>query len=146
MTSQPFPVACFAPPLSDELLNTYQELTRGISGPVADAMLTCLIPVRLWWKLPESKCPGQTLKIFHRTDPNVERVETPIKVTPLEEQHKKDLWDSIPWGYEIDAIQKLFDTISPATNNALRNAAFHLLWYVRELNADREPLTQEALA
>jgi hypothetical protein len=50
----------------------------------------------------------------------------------------------VPWRYEIEAMQRLFDGIDPAEKE-LRDAAFHLLWFVTELERDREPVTNDKL-
>lgn len=137
------PVACFAPPLTDELLASYRQLADSLPdsrGDVRDALRECLAAVDLWWSLPVSE--------GHRRDPRMalthKGVEKEITVTSLTPDLVKRLWDAVPWPYELDAIQSLFDAI-PEAEKALRDAAFHLLWHARELCLDREPLTLDKL-
>ena len=66
-------------------------------------------------------------------------------IIPLEESIATQLFDDIPWDHEIDAIQKLCDEIDNSTQKELRDMAFHLLWHVKELSIDREPMTSDKL-
>lgn len=66
-------------------------------------------------------------------------------VVPLEEEEIKRIWDHVPWKEELDMYSAVFEEIPPGTNRDLRNAAFHLLWYGRELELDREPMTTDKL-
>lgn len=134
------PVACFAPALTDEGIAGYRSLVAGLPlGPVKDALGECLRAVDAWWALPESTRTDVTrFAIKHRGKDHT------FAVTPLEEEHVKSLWDLVPWGYELDAMQRLFDDI-PAEEKRLRDAAFHLLWHVKEMNLDREPSTIDKL-
>jgi len=109
-----------APPLTDELLDKYETLAAIADTSIKHAIHKCLACVFKWWNLPESN--KQTL------DPEI--------ATILEEY--------IPWAHEIDAIQQLFNNI-PSNQMDLRDAAFHLLWYVRELDFGREPITTDKL-
>lgn len=122
----------FAPQLTDESLASYKEL-KPADGPVGDAMETLLKCVEKWWDLPESQGTEITR---HPVGRGV--------IVPLEDSIAKTLWDLIPWDHELNAIQQLFDTID-SKNAELRNAAFHLLWFVKELNLDREPMTNDLL-
>lgn len=143
MKSVPMPVACFAPPLTDALLAKYEALAAALPnsrGDVRDAMRECLAAVKFWWDLPESKGlpDDQKLKLLHRGK------EARVPVTSLTPDLVEKLWDAVPWGYELDAMQALFDRIAPAERD-LRDACFHLLWHARELCNDREPLTRDKL-
>lgn len=139
------PVACFAPPLTDDLLRSYRLLADGLpdsQGDVRDAMRECLKAVETWWNLPESSGNHRhdgDLLITHKGQ------EALVPVVGLSEELKAKLWDSIPWDYEIDSMDKLFEGIDPVADKPLRDAAFHLLWHVKELNLNREPLTQDVL-
>lgn len=147
MDRKSIPVACFAPPLTDEHIATYETmiLTLPMPGAVRDAMRECMAPIKLWWELPESKrTDGVKLRLFHRTDPSKEREAKDVPIVPLEQDHAQQLYDLIPWDYELDAMAKLFETI-PTEEKHLRDAAHHLLWYAKELNLDREPLTADRL-
>jgi hypothetical protein len=66
-------------------------------------------------------------------------------VVPLDDPIAKELYDAIPWEHEIAGIQSLFDSIDRVSQRDLRNAAFHLLWHVKELNLDREPITNDKI-
>lgn len=143
VTSPSLPVACFAPPLTDELLARYRVLSVDLEqSPVRDAMLELLACVEKWWELPESTRKDVTrFAIQHQGKP------AEFAVQPLEEQYVKELYDVTPWMYELEGVSNsqgtgIFDGL-PA--GELRNAAFHLLWHVKEITLDREPLTQDKL-
>lgn len=134
------PVACFVPPLTDEKLVSYRSSVDAMPlSPIKDALDECLKAVEAWWKLPESTREDvDRFRIKHQGK------DTTFKVVPLEEKHVEELFALVPWDYEIDAMQKLFDEI-PTEQKDLRDMAFHLLWHARELCLDREPLTQDKL-
>lgn len=137
MTSTQFPVACIAPPLSSGCLAKYADIIDAHNDQFGAAMQVCLNAIEIWWELPDSereKLASFSLK--HKDEDHV------YDIVPLEEEHVKALWEHLPWDYEIDAIQNLFNTI-PMAQNELRDAAFHLLWHVKELSLDREPITQD---
>lgn len=123
----------FAPPLTDDALARYADIAKSATAPVQDAMTKLLSCVSTWWNLPESN--GTT------TTPHSSGRGT---IIPLDGVIAKTLYDLIPWEHELDAIQSLFDRIDPSQKD-LRNAAFHLLWHVKELNQDREPVTADKL-
>lgn len=124
----------FAPPLTDEKLAAYELLVPTEPGPLRDSLLTCLKCVKNWWGLPDST---ESVPLPHPSGMGA--------IVPLDAPIAKALWDDIPWGPEILMIQSVFDAINPVTHAALCNAAFHLLWHVKELNADREPITTDKL-
>lgn len=121
----------FAPPLSDEKLAAYASLAAAAEPAIKDAMGTLLACVKKWWDLPYSGPEGST--------PHPSGV---AMIIPLDEHIAAELDPHIPWQHELDSIQGLFDAI-PAKDKALRDAAFHLLWHVRELDLDREPITSD---
>lgn len=127
----------FAPPLTDELLDKYEDLADEIEGPVAEAMMTLAKCCRKWWNLPDSE--GLVGRKDHPSGVGT--------IIPLDEKIQKDLYDLIPWDHELAAIQSLFDNMPSETpeDKEYRNAAFHLLWHVKELNLDREPITNDLL-
>lgn len=134
------PVACFASPLTDEQLKMYRTAVDQMSlSPVKDALNECLVGIEVWWKLPEST--RTDVDRFHIKRQGKDKT---FAVVPLEEKHVEELFALIPWDYEIDAMQKLFNDI-PTEQKELRDMAFHLLWHARELCLDREPLTQDKL-
>lgn len=147
LESRAMPVACLAPPLTDSKLEQYRGIiTKSSEGPVKDAATKLLVCVETWWNLPESKrTDGPRLKLLHRPTQGQERVEKTIELVPIEKDHQKTLYDLIPWDYELNAMDALFDSVPNDTQKELRDAAFHLLWFVRELNLDREPLTADKL-
>ena len=126
----------FAPPLTDDLIQVYQDLIDGLDcpSPVYDAMAKLMACVRQWWDLPESSPDGS------QPHPSGSGV-----IVPLDSPIASALWEAIPWKHELDGMQALFDAIPAGTEKALRDAAFHLLWHVKELDLDREPITSEKL-
>lgn len=144
LVAKPLPVACFAPPLTDETLARYRGLVGQYAGPaeVKDALASLLACVAAWWELPESKpTDAPKLAIKHRGK------DITVPVVPLEPEYVKALDPVTPWMREIDTLSNggdtgLFDTL-PA--GELRDAAFHLLWHAKELTLDREPLTMDKL-
>lgn len=124
----------FAPPLTAQNLKTYRELANTAPDPrVRDAMLPLCEMVEAFQKTPESRRSGH---------PHPSGAGT---IIPLEDAEIKRIWDLVPWDYECNALGELFETIPANTEKPLRNAAFHLLWYARELTLDREPLTTDKL-
>ena len=141
------PVACMAPPLTDAKLAAYDKLIKDCDDArVADAMAMLMKCVKAWWVLPESKRESRGLVLMHRDDPAKERKPITVPVTPLEETHVASLDAVTPWMAELDHLSKgdvgLFDKLPLGE---LRNAAFHLLWHVKEITLDREPMTMDKL-
>lgn len=143
-TSPTIPVACFAPPLSDETLARYQALVAAL-GPdqaeLKDVLSGLMKCIQVWWELPESRRKPTLWKLYH-----VERqAEMEVPETPLEHAHVTALWDVTPWMRELDTLSTPladgpFDTLPPGE---LRELAFHLLWHAKELTLDREPMTRD---
>lgn len=142
LVARTIPTACFAPALTDEKLEHYKNLIDQLpESPLKTAMETCYKAVEKWWNLPESK--GSS------SDPDWVLVrhgkQKTVKVTSLDKELIEELWDVVPWDYELQAMQPLFDAIDPVHQKELRDAAFHLLWFATELTLDREPLTKDRL-
>ena len=118
-----------APALTDEKLASYKSLVESTdpATKVGDYLRIVQRCVARWWELPESDSEERQL---HRSGSG--------QVIPLTDPLKKELFDLIPWEEELTAIQNEFETLP---NGVLRDCAFHLLWHVRELNLDREPIT-----
>lgn len=127
---------CFAPPLTDEILTKYRQLINAVPAKtqLREALEDCFSCCGKWWELPEST-NGKGSP--HLSGKGV--------MLDLDDNIKADLWDHIPWDEEIATFDKLFDGISPTSQRDLRNAAYHLLWHVRELNLDREPITTDKI-
>ena len=125
----------FAPPLTDELLAQYEALAQQAEPQVRDALGVLLKCVAHWWELPESTGAGRP----HLSGRGM--------IIDLDPDVAKKLWEFIPWPHEIAAIQGLLDTLPSDTpaHKSLRDAAFHLLWHVVELDKDREPITADKL-
>lgn len=133
----------FAPPLTDEKLESYRSLAMSAPPPIRDSMLSLLSCVNHWWGLPESLHPKTPHpNVFHtKKDGTV----TPVMTQPLESAHAESLDPLIPWAHEIEAMKGLFETINPVSQKPLRDAAHHLLWHVVELDKGREPITSDKL-
>jgi hypothetical protein len=157
------PVACFAPPLTEDVLAGYRALADDPPadlphrGEVADALRTLLACVERWWGLPASKrTDGPVWYVSHRGRPGAQVKTVQVRETPLEDAHVAELWDVTPWMRELDGfggytndrkeyVPGLFDLIPNETHKEVRDAAYHLLWYCKELTLDREPLTRDVL-
>lgn len=126
----------FAPPLSDELLKKYETMIEALPArsQVKDAMQRLLDCCAKWWDLPDPQGTD--------TRPHASGVGT---IVDLHEHHAEVLWDHIPWTEELNGMSKLFDGIDNDSQRELRDAAHHLLWHVKELDLDREPLTADKL-
>lgn len=127
----------FAPPLTDDLLAYYAGLidTLPRESQVREALTKLYQCCDEWWEQPESTGGNGTSN--HKSGRGI--------VVNLDEPVKKALWEYIPWTEELNLYGELFDRLSPITEKELRNAAFHLLWYVKELDLDREPITKDKL-
>jgi hypothetical protein len=66
-------------------------------------------------------------------------------IVPLEDAEIQRIWDVVPWMEELKMYGQLFEKISATEQRDLRNAAFHLLWFGKELCSDREPITNDKL-
>ena len=123
----------FAPPLTDDKLASYMKLAETAPREIADAMLTLLNCAEKWWNLPESTGGGKP----HPSGRG--------QIVPLDATIAKKLWDHIPWKRELDSMEPLFEAIDPSKDKPLRDACFHLLWHARELDLDREPITNDKI-
>lgn len=133
-----FPVACAAPPLTDELLAEYKLLAADALPEVKDVMNLLLVCVEAWWELPESELPASA----SASVPGGGRLPS----VPLSDELKAKLWDVTPWMRELNTLSTpqgdgLFDVLT----GKLRDAAFHLLWYAKEITLDREPMSQDKI-
>jgi len=121
----------FAPPLTPEKLEDYKVLAEECQDRKVDGYMADLIKmVELFRETPESKNGGSA----HPSGRGA--------IVPLEDSEIERIWDAVPWPEECDVMGKAFDVLPPGD---LRNAAYHLLWYARELASDREPITTDKL-
>lgn len=120
----------FAPPLTHESLVAYKLLSSACEDVKASGYMKNLIKmVEVFNETPASKEAGSP----HPSGLGIE--------VPLEADEVKRIWDCVPWSEECDVIGKAFDVLKGDT----RRAAYHLLWYARELTVDREPITTDKL-
>lgn len=118
----------FAPRIDEEKLEQYRQLAGNVQDQrCSDYMLKLVEMLDLFYETPDSTLPGTKHPIAGM-------------VVPLEDAETTRIWDKVPYSDECDLIGKAFDILPPGEQ---RNAAYHLLWYARELTLDREPMTQE---
>ena len=132
------PTACFAPPLTDELIAKYKaDIAACEPGEIKDALTECLACVEAWWNIPEStRKDGDKFEIMHKGS------KVTFQVTPLESEQVKQLDGTTPWMRSLNGMSQLFAVLP---QGPFCNMCHHLLWYCKEITCDREPLTQEAL-
>jgi hypothetical protein len=123
----------FAPPLTADKLATYRELAATAHYQVRDAMLALCDMVAKFQETPESTAPGTK----HPSGRGV--------MVPLSDAEVLRIWDVVPDEDELKLYGDRFEKIDAVTEKPLRDAAFHLLWYGRELFLDREPMTKDKL-
>lgn len=120
----------FAPTIDEQKLAEYRTIASAVEDRQAAQYMTDLCDmVELFKQTPDSTESG---------------VPHPVigVIVPLAQEEIDRIWDAVPWPQECDVIGEVFETL---TDPAQRNAAFHLLWYARELSVDREPLTKERI-
>jgi hypothetical protein len=129
----------FAPPLSDKALKEYEGLIEELDDNTAlkHALTELHKCCGHWWKLPAPK-----EEKARKSTPHLSGMGT---IIPLHDEHAEALDEHIPWDHELEAYQKMFDEIDPVAQKDLRNAAFHMLWHVKELALGREPMTNDKL-
>ena len=116
-------IGTFAPPLDADRLASYADMADGMTGPqsVAFATLFAAVSEFLAKDVPPRKGslhPSGLGKVEKLTDG--EKVELPE---------------------DLDDIGRTFDSL----DGERRNAAYHLLWYARELRLGRRPITTDTL-
>lgn len=120
----------FAPPLSDEQITSYEQLAKACDDRKCSGFMLDLVKmVRAFRETGDSKQPGKP----HPAGRGV--------IVPLEDAEIERMWDLVPWPEECDLMGQAFDTLTGET----RNAAYHLLWFARELTLDREPITSDKI-
>lgn len=120
----------FAPPITPANLLAYRQFAAGTSDEIREAMNELCDMVLIFNETPKSKLSS----LPHPSGLGV--------VTPLEAAEITRIWDAVPWPSECDRMGVLFDSLT----GDVRNAAYHLLWYARELTMDREPITTDTLS
>jgi hypothetical protein len=119
----------FAPPISDEQITSYEAMAKSADRRVSQYMLELVKMLRVFRQTPDSTLPGSP---------------HPVKgvMIPLENTEIERIWEYVPWPEECDVIDGVFASLP---SGELRNAAYHLLWFARELTKDREPITADKL-
>ena len=109
-------------------------------GPVKEEMGDYLRMLRSFRETPDSSAAASG-----RLSATIGGRSMACEVVPLEDAEVKRIWDLVPWEHECEVTGQVFEKIPADTHKELRNAAFHLLWFGRELCRDREPLTKDKL-
>jgi len=123
----------FAPALGPDRLAECLARAEGAPPAVAAAMTELARAIGAHHGLPRSRKAGT---------PHPAGVGT---IVPLEEHARAALAEHLPFGDELDLYAARFEALDPEKDKGLRDAAFHLLWYARELALGREPLTSDML-
>lgn len=131
--SQPRMGGSFAPPLDAAKIASYRALAATAEPEVSEIMLNLCDMVETFQRTPRSKQNGS---------PHASGVGT---IIPLEQAEIKRIDSVVPWMRECDMYGEVFDGIDNETQKPLRDAAFHLLWFAKELTLDREPITADQL-
>jgi hypothetical protein len=124
----------FAPPIDAAAVSRYRALADHAGNPATTEYMRKLCDmVDLFHATPASKRPGKP----HPSGRGV--------ITPLEAAEVDRIFEAVPWPHELDMMGVVFEQLDPISQRDVRNAAFHLLWYGRELCLDREPITTDRL-
>jgi len=123
----------FAPSLDADKLVVYKTLAAAASPKIAEAMGKLISMIEEFRKTPDSANPGKP----HPSGRGV--------IVPLENAEIVRMDAHVPWDDELNLWATWFEGISPTDAKPLRDAAFHLLWFGRELFLDREPMTTDKL-
>lgn len=148
----------FAPPLNPSTLSSYKSLASSCSDPkIKEFMLKLCDAVDA-----------------HHDEEDSDETPAPHPsglgtITNLTKDSIKRMWDKVPWPEECDMYQKAFDELPLEAQDSentrliqehkesggkglptsfkptIRSAAYHLLWYAKELAEDRQPLTNDKL-
>lgn len=181
---QPRMGGSFAPPLTADKIAEYRELAKQADPKVGSVMESLCTMVETFQQTPASTNGGRPHPSGRGT------------IVALEQKEIERIDPVVPWDYEVEAYQKLFDELPTGTiegpmvlmeqhkdgtsvvaasipqkdaagrfiksegvnfyyktnqilvnpqEAALRNAAFHLLWFAKELELDREPITADMI-
>lgn len=132
-------LACIAPPLTDELLKKYKLLINDLEerSLLRDCLESLMRCAEAWWDVRESVSPARRVSCSTGITKGPD-----VMFQPLDSELVHSLWDSIPWMHDITEMEKIFDALP---SGDLRNAAFHLSWYAKELFLDREPISTDRI-
>ena len=159
----------FAPPLSDELLDKYQALIAQSQGAIKDTLTTLLTCCRKWWELPESVGGGNAhpsgrgfiVELDHAIKESLwDLIPWPHEIKAMESvisdcqaeavainAARLAAWRQAVANHAATHPESSSSIPRPVLEDTqLRDAAFHLLWHVKELDLDREPITTDKLA
>lgn len=120
----------FAPPLTREMLVSFKAMAANAPSQIGDAMTVLINCVDRHHCCPPSKLKGSP----HASGRGLH--------VPLEEHVEAALEAHIPWPEEMAMYAALFGKLE---QGPLCHAAHHLLWYVKELDLGREPITTDKL-
>lgn len=124
----------FAPPIDEAKLARYRALADGVGDAMIGGYMRDLCDmVALFRQTPDSTRPATP----HPSGRGA--------IVPLEEDEIARIWNAVPWPRECDVMGEAFDRLDPQREKDTRDAAFHLLWFARELTQDREPITTDRL-
>lgn len=152
-------------------LSAYRDLADSAPPEIAEVMLKLCDMVELFQQTPRSKLAGSLHPsgrgmIVPLEKEEVERIWDAVpwdgqklpdgRTAPRECDMYAELFEQLPTGVEGYVMEevKLPDgskahkqkpVVSNPEAKALRDAAFHLLWWAKELTLDREPLTADML-
>lgn len=147
--------ACFAPPLSDELLAKYRALIDDVpAGPLRAALDTCYQAAEAWWNAPESakeevkkiKLDCYRKVVGEDGKETVEKSTKTLSYQAMDQEIIAQLFDAVPWDWEMKGIYAVTDeAFDGQPETELKTAAYHLRWFAHELSKDREPCTMERI-
>lgn len=124
----------FAPPLDAATVARYRDLAVDADDKATESYILQLCDmVDLFLETPASPLPGTPHPSGRGT------------ITPLEDGEMRRIYNAVPWSHECDMMGRVFSGLDPVARRDVRNAAFHLLWYARELTIDRQPITTDRL-
>lgn len=135
-------VACLAPALTEEKLAKWQELINNLQmgSELRDALETLFKCVEAWWNAREST----EKHVVAATGAGF--VSGPdVRLQKFDGELKDLLFETTPWMKELKLYDDLLESIHPESEKELRDAAFHMLWFAKEICNDREPLTLDRI-
>jgi hypothetical protein len=129
-------VSSHAPPITPAILTDYEALAERVAetDPRRLWMQRLCRMLRLFWETPESTLEGT---------PNPS--ENGTVIVPLEEAEKRRVFEAVPFPQELNVYAAEFNKWrnDHEDEKPFRDAAGHLVWYAREINNGREPITAD---